>query len=647
MKPSARIFHLINITRARAKAAALLLLIGTTATAQPLLPVPQGVAMKAPKTATLQPRKAQGLSGNLRPVGYSTTDQVDVTGGFGMVVTASVGAVLDSDMLEAYQGCKIVGVRFALNKSIGRKRAFVYSLDDNRLTLLHEQNQRTYEGWNNVVFNGFEKEISGDETLFFGFDYEETQEMVDADDGYLCGVGNDRENGFVALADFGQGTNLYSLSAMGCLCVQLIVDVSNLPAKKLDFYWTDTGFRYKRQGERVDMLTSFINSGRDTVFAARLLCHVDSDLMIDTLLTDTVLPGATEYVSLVLNVPQDYPIGSHELAFSFGEVDGDAEAGAISGIFSTAFVVYNESLKRHKVYLESYTDADNYVSSQQNSMLTSLSAYYSEILSVVSIHRPGTALAIPEAAYLDTLYAYTHPCFTSNRSYFPGEEYIAYDMNSYYDQVGVPFTVAIAGGVVEQDYDSPAFANVGLGGLYDPDTRRLSITASGKTLAEARQMFGELALTLMIVENQVASPQQVISGRTGAPVVSNAYKHDNVLRQFITRPVGDRLTLNGDSFEASYELVLPDGLNAANTRVVALVTKAADSVTDENVMGMDVLDCDDIRLSDIQPDPDGITDVTAPDIPQCYSLSGQRTGKDARGLVIERNGNRVRKVMRR
>lgn len=220
--------------------------------------------------------QAQGLSENQRLLGYIQTDSITVNGGaFGAAGTYTIGAVLTPQKLAAYAGCRIVGIRLAAALNLGRTRNFIYQKEGNNLTPVIEQNQRIYEGWNNVFFNNDGYEIQGNETLFYGFDYTETAEMVAADEGGLCGYGDDTDNGFYAYGDFGQGKGLYQLSNLGCLCVQLIVDVSSLPSHDIDITWFDAGFKYKKPGEKVDAMINFSNVGRNSISNYRLGYQLD------------------------------------------------------------------------------------------------------------------------------------------------------------------------------------------------------------------------------------------------------------------------------------------------------------------------------------------------------------------------------------
>ena len=118
--------------------------------------------------AISQPRCVEGLSSTQRVLGYTLTDDIDIYGaGFGQAGTYTVGAALGAEVLKLYAGCRVVGIRIAAAMNLGRQRTFMYDVSNN-FTLLVEQKQRLYDGWNNVFFNGDGYVINGTETLFFG-----------------------------------------------------------------------------------------------------------------------------------------------------------------------------------------------------------------------------------------------------------------------------------------------------------------------------------------------------------------------------------------------------------------------------------------------------------------------------------------------
>ena len=80
---------------------------------------------------------------------------------------------------------------------LGRTRLFLSGVDANEaVTPIHSQTQRIYEGWNEVFFNGDGFEITGDEGLFYGFDYKETQQMLDNEKGGIPSTGADNTGSF-------------------------------------------------------------------------------------------------------------------------------------------------------------------------------------------------------------------------------------------------------------------------------------------------------------------------------------------------------------------------------------------------------------------------------------------------------------------
>ena len=587
----------------------------------------QKVTVKAPRQATAQNRvasaRAQGLSDNQRLLGYIITDSITVCGGaFGEAGTYSIGAVLTSKVLSGYEGCRVVGIRLASAVNMGRTRTFLYDVNGNTVTPLIEQKQRLYEGWNNVFFNGDGYEIKGNEDLFFGFDYIETDEMVAAEQGGICGFGEDSDDGFYAYGDFGQGTGLYSLSNVGRLCVQLIVDVSALPLYDIDFTWFDTGFKYKKPGEQIDGLASYANVGRANIHQYQLGYQLDNEAPVYAELTDSLKSGEMKDWKFLPTLSSDIAIGMHTLKIFVGKVEGEnlPERSKNDTLMAT-FAVYRDYTNRNKVLLEIYTDQTSVYAPYLNDVVKVVTNATDDV-AVVNVHKQGTTLAVNDALYLHSLYAYTLPSFTINRSYFPGENYIAYDMNDYLPVMTAQFNAGILEPMLMQDFTSPTFASLNLEPTYDAATRKLTIKATGDLLPEAKAIYQNLALTLMVTESQVKARQTVYSTLTGRPTNNANYLHDHVLRAYITSPIGDAVDCTTDHFEANYEYTLNGAWNTDNIEVIGLLTKKVDAVTDDNVLDMDIINANSFKLGVFT----GIETVAAPASTKSsayYSLDGR------------------------
>lgn len=581
-----------------------------------------------------------------RYVGYSSNDDIDIKGAaFCQTGTYTIGALLTPKQLAPYEGCRVLGIRVATALAPGRTRTFVYTLANGKMNALVEQTQRLYEGWNQVLFNGDGYQINGDETLFVGYDYKESAEMVQADQGGLCCVGDDIDGGFYLY----QSDGLYQITGVGSLCVQLIVDISSLPAHDIDMTYLDTGFKYKKPGERIEALASFTNVGREAIHGFRLGYQLDDQQPVYQDEPDSLLvEGRTESWQFTCALPADCPVGLHTLKVFVCQANGLPMADRSQNDTLTAsFAVYEKSLQRDKAYFEIYTDqASPYVPYLDESVAL-LTKNMSDILTVVNVHRPGTPLAVSEAAYLHELYAYDWPTFTTNRSYFPGEAYVAYDMNDYLPVVGADMCAGIIGDMIVQDYLNPAFANIKLQAYYDQATRQLSVETTGQLLPEAWAIYGELALTLMLVEDSVKSDQIVYNTFTQRPANNQGYLHQHVLRGFMTAPTGDVLTASDTDYMASHSMVIPAKWKTDHLTLVALLTKKADKITEDNMRDYDVINAQSLALSSVLS-ADGISQptVTGSRPTTYYSLDGKPVATPRHGIYLLRESNgSMRKVI--
>lgn len=588
-----------------------------------------------------------------RYVGYTVTDDIDVSGAaFGEAGTYSVGALLSPEMLAAYEGCRVLGIRYALSQSIGRTRAFMYDATGNLFTEISAQKQRTYEGWNTVFFNGDGYVITGQESLFFGYDYVESEEMVAAEEGALCGVGSETTGSFYLYGNYGQGEGLYPISGIGRLCVQLIVDVSSLPAKDIDVTYLDTGHKYKISGSKVEVFALFNNVGRDTIFSYRMGCQIDDREPIYQEFADTLLCGEEEKWEPTITLTDDYPIGMHTLKVFVSEIDGQPIENTKNDTLRAQFAVYRDALPRHQVYVEVY-------SNQQSPYVPMLEKAFAQLqpesphMVLCNSFAYGNPLFLPEADYLHMLYAYTYPSFTFNRAYFPGEAHIAYDINDYLAQVPAEFIAGILSDMLYQDYMNPAFATIELQPQYDPATRQLTVNVSGEALPEAEAIYGDMALTVLLTEDGVKSPQAVYNEITGRTTTQQNYLHNQVLRQFVTDPLGQTVDFADGQYTASVSTTLSDEWDPEQMHIVAFLTKAATEVTDDNVLEMDITNANSCAIPIVNPtaiqtarsDADGARKAG---LQQAYTLDGQPIGDLSRhhGIAILRSADgKTRKIV--
>ncbi len=607
-------------------------------------------ARPAAMTTEKPRRNAEGLSSIQRAVGYvagGDPDSITLKGVMiGQAGTYPVATLITADMLSTYMGCRVVGIRVAAARSLGKSDIFLHPVSPDG-TIDDEQgitkSQRLYEGWNNVFFNGdMGWDISEGESLLVGFDYKETEEMVQEQSGGLCTVGESQGNDFLIYSDYGQGLAWYSIGNVGSLCVQLIVDVSNLPEKDLSLLYLDTGFRYKRAGEVIEMYTIAGNTGRTDIDAYTLTCQVDDNEPVVFRYNGRVAEQATDHRQPAVQLPADIAVGRHSLRVTVLPGD-ETEAGA-KATQTVAFFVYDQTMERQKNMVEQYN-------SQRESMAAIVNPYFNsvaetnEAVALVNVYAPGCPLALPETDYLFDLYAYTVPSFTINRSYFPGEDHIAYDVNYYAELYGA-LVPSIIDDMMRQDLLMPAFANIQLAPAYNPETRELTVDVSGDMVEKALDIFDNLSVTLLLTENDVVSEQVAQNPFAPGTSTQKNYLHQHVLRTYITPALGSPVQVSGNTYTAHFSTTLPAEWDVEKMTLVGYLARGIEQVDPNEVKQMDITNCNSVPLAGLA----GMRMVDAQPQNQpaeYYTLNGQRA--DSRhlqpGIYIVRQGNQSRKVV--
>ncbi|MDE7402742.1 MAG: Omp28-related outer membrane protein [Muribaculaceae bacterium] len=589
--------------------------------------------------ASCLPAAAQtGLSDNQRPVGYTVTDRIDVEGAyFGQAATYQIGALMDADMLKPYTGCKVVGVRVAAACDLGRSPVFLTAERNGELVNLHSQNQKLFQGWNNVFFNGDGFDITGEEGLFFGFAYTETADMVTNETGGICTVGDDQNDSFKLL----MSNSLYEVTGVGKLCVQLIVDVTNLPSHSIALPMFDYGFRFKNIKEDMEIFTMVQNTGRAAVNNLRMGVQFDN---LDPNYYDVNMKlgsGESDSWQQIISM-SGLAVGRHKMTVWAEQADGENIAADRRGTKTVWFGLYDETMPRNMVYLEQYASPQYPASAMFNDVYDQLYDERFGDICRVTMHIPGSPLYVEGSDYFQNLYAYTYPCFTVNRAYFPGEAHTAYDFNDYFGVLPTDFLALIMHDIIDQDVSSPTFASVDVEGEYDAASGKLRVTATGSALEDAEAICGPLAVTLMVTEDDVVSPQTVVTS-TGGTRKDSSYKHRDTLRGFITDAKGDGITLDDDkNFELIREFTVPADWNKSNLKVTALIHSAN---TAPGQGFEDVLNCAraDVRDASGVPEISDDSEMT----PEYFSLDGLRLKEAPRsGIYVERRGERAKLMTR-
>lgn len=584
-----------------------------------------------------------GLGSNERVIGYTVTNDIDVTNGaFGQAGTYSLGAYMYASDLKAYAGCRILGIRIAAGMDLGRARTFLYTIEENQMTLTHEQRQRIYEGWNPVYFNGDGFTIEEGKDLFFGYDYTETEEMVAADQGGIAATGYDTDGSTMLLAE----DTLYPLSGVGRLCVQLIIDVTNMQPYEITYGFFDTGFKYKQTDEEIMIMATINNVGRDNISTLRMGWQYDdmapqyADLAVN-------MPSGGNYTwNQVLTPPAPLGIGSHNLRVFPAQADGTEIPASELNTRYENIAVYSQTVPRDKVLLEVFTNTSNVGSIGIHSIINQLGD--ADGTSIVAMHHfPGTPLATPESQPLFERYAYTSPVFTIDRAYFPGEAYIAYSANDFLGLLPDDLIVSMFKEMAAQDIESPCFASLSASGQCNADNSLLDLEVTIDALPDAAAIYGTLAAHVMLVEDGVKSAQAA-TGIGGRPIINNNYTHNNVVRLNHTGIKGQPVTLENNAAKLKFSVPMDPSWNPANMRAVVYLTKYFDEETPTNLKDYDVINATAISIGAIASISNVAADGIADGPSAYYTIGGVPVDGDnlAPGLYIERRADgSARKIL--
>ncbi len=584
-----------------------------------------------------------GLASNERVIGYTVTNQIDVKeGGFGTVGTYPLGAYMMASELKPYVGCRIVGLRVAVGMDLGRSNTFLYSVEGDQMVLVHEQRQRLYEGWNRIDFNGSNYVIEEGKDLFFGYEYTETDEMVAADQGGIAATGYDTSGATMLFLN----NQLNTLSGIGMLCVQLIIDVTNMNPYDIAYGFFDTGFRYKKEGEEIKVMAELRNVGRDNISNLRMGWQYD-DLTPQYVDLTSGIPSGGKYTwEEVLTPPAGLGLGSHTLKIFPMQADGTEIPGSDINTRTESIAIYENTVPRDKVLFEVYTDTSNPSTINLNNIINRMGD--ADGTAIVAFHHmPGTPLATTESQTLFERYAYATPVFTIDRAYFPGENYIAYSASDFIGLLPDDLIIAMLKEMTAQDIYSPCFASLAVTGKCNEDNSLLNLEVNIDAVPEAEAIFGTLAAHVMLIEDGVRS-QQILTGIGGRPITNNTYEHNNVVRLNHTGVKGQPVALDGTTAKLNFSVPMDASWNPANMRAVVYLTQYFDEEIPSNLKDADIINAIALPLAGIASVDEIATDGAIDGPSTYYTIGGTQVSGDnlAPGLYIERRADgSARKIL--
>lgn len=564
----------------------------------------------------------------------------------GINATLRMAVELPVEDFIAFDGGKVKSMRVGLANAAEVTRVFIMGFDGKNIVELMSQDVNlNAAGWNEVeLTEPYTLEMSGYDELLIGYDYKQVSgsfpvSVVMEGSKIYTGItyGPLGQNGQSGWFDVG-------LSNYGNLSIQCVVESENFPEKDIVLSGL-TCNTWNKAGENLGYSFNAQNFGVGSVAASTFAVEIDDVVVGSISFNETIGSLETKSIENTIALPSDIIRGQHKLGLRLTEVDGVAPTGNLDNDYlSTTFNVFEQSVPRQKNLLEQFT-------SQYCTYCPRGVTFFSDLISQrddiawVSVHgnmQTGNDIYTINAG--DTISSYEgvsgFPSASFNRTFIPDfaqkEDEIAYGLGynmSYRQQVVEMFSQA-----VDYTAEAPSFVTLGIGQVYNPETREIMITVNGEGVKNAAEILASYGITVMLTENGLKA-RQLNEGKW-----VNDFEHHYVLRAVLGKCTGNAINWNGDNFTATFTYTIPADYEKDNMYVVAFVAPMIELGVTPHV-AMAVNNCEMVAVKDAEAS--AIQNVNADMKAQSrYSLDGRQMPSAQKGLNIVRMADgSVRKVM--
>ena len=532
--------------------------------------------------------------------------------------TYEVGTALTADFLQKYVGDKVIGVRFALGQPIGKTTVHMRTsngvdettgewqvgsdLASADLASTQAVNQQELV-WNEVKFDVPYTIPQNPSELLFSFDYDQKATVNSDGTGYadecyaLLSSSTGTINGYIVKADLTLQDGSKLTTWVPCpldnhyvnLCMQVLVErkggyiedieLGSISANK--FVWKDGG--------SFNVAFSCTNSGSNTIKDYTFGVAIDGNEFA-TMAPGTELNNTWSVFNVNgTKVPADVNVGTHVLSLYVKDMNGGKPTGDLSNdTLRTVLRVYNDCMAHQKNLVEHFTSQGCSACPYGYDVLNALNKKRNDI-AWVAVHNYYSTKGDDEfvcdgSEYITSYSISGFPQANFNRFLFSNE-----DLNPNYNlALGIGYQNASdAANTFSQIIDygnnlNPSFVNLNITSNYDSDNDgELTLTVTGKGVKDAAKILQATRLTIYLTEDGNIGTQQYGSSTL------KKYAHDHVLRMIVTSPGGDDIEWNGDNFEMTYTVNIPEDYDYTQMHAIAFINNrfVEFSPTSGNLLG--------------------------------------------------------------
>lgn len=667
----------------------------------------QAAMRAAAKTgARVGSRAGNALEDNQRYINYSCNENLVWPSSFPDRGTGiSLGTIYFNDVFKKFEGCKIVGARFYLNRSIGNSKMTICKItEDGSVTdaLLSKDVPSTDFGWNYVWFDDSYELKDGD---FYGLlpYYDFYPANLPADAGYPIGSSGTwvGQYGYLAYGDIEENQKDpsewmwnplivgYTTSADGTtvegsnLMLQLIIEKQDGTFILHDIVMDDVAMApFSKLGGQQAVAFTCHNDGRDDITNAEFAVDLDGERFATFNYKSYAYDSNSQYPNITdadfANVPFAMPIdekmasGEHEISVYPISVEGkDPEGDLTNDKVSTKFKVFGENFDRTMNLLEYFSNQNSQYSYFGNENLNALETARNKDkdlkveksdVAIVDIHgesQDGDNVLSDQFAIDDakkvSFYTTSAPASISINRYFYKSDVVNVEnelgINIAAESSQQAKILEVLGQVIDQSKNLyPSFSTVGI--ESELDGNKLTIKVKGKLVKDYEKLIGDDArLTVYLTEDGLRGKQM-----TGTSSSKPRYTFNNVLRKIVTGNLGDALQVHGNTYENDYEVELDNAWKASKMHIVAFVSRPMKEKEEDGKTALAS------ELTDLWVDNTNMVDVGSSDLTSIsqiidwqdakevgrYTIDGQKLSAPMKGvnLVKLSNGKTIKVIVK-
>lgn len=526
------------------------------------------------RVITLSPKKAD-LASNQRLVGYYTTDELAKYGigipGYGKNCKAAID--LTPEMLQAYDGMKVVAIRFGLCYKMNKSRVFISPVNNNVIgeDVVSKDVASPVKGWNTITLDE-PYTISQDQEIFVGFDF--IQNSTPKGNSYtedcfpLSVVQAGRTDMPVLMfanipaSAGGSGEGWYSFgTSNGNLSIQLIVegDFADYSVTPEDFGKVSAAVNKESR-----LTLSFTNGSKEAVNDLDYIMTIDGVAGEEqhVKLSEAVATG--DIGSFSLTIPAQAEAGKKALKVEITKVNGNAN-GAKDKVAEGELGVSATQYPRNAVVEEFTTEYCGYCPAGAK-ILTSALAKVDETRTFTACHHAGYGTDWLTKSWDTDI---VNLMFGNQGQFAPGIMFNRTSDNLPEGQNtmgNVTSVNALGANAIA------AFINNELNGLADAAlTVDVALSEDGNTAnvtvnGECNESYDTESslLTLYLTEDNIKAKSQ--SGAKGT------YYHNHVIR-YANSSWGEQVEWNNQKFTKTFSIPLTSTWAKDKMKVVAFLNK--------------------------------------------------------------------------